>query len=80
MPASFDGLSDKPCSFAIFTDTALNSRNQLEQQSSRPQGPTPPMIFVSSRLPICFISMRVCRLCARSRTRSRKSTRDSEKK
>ena len=43
MPASFDGFSDRPCSLAIFTDTELNSRSQLEQQSSRPHGPTPPM-------------------------------------
>ena len=72
MPESLDGFSDSPCSFAIFTDTAWNSRSQVEQQSSRPHGPTPPTSLASSRAPICFISIRVWRLCARSRTSSRK--------
>jgi hypothetical protein len=73
MPASFDGFSDRLCSFAILTDTDWNSCSHDEQQSSRPHGPTPPVTFVSSRAPICFVSTRVWSAVARSRPSARRS-------
>jgi hypothetical protein len=73
-PASFAGLSERPCAFTIFTDTAWNSFSHDEQQSSRPHTPTPPATRASSRAPICFTSMRVPIAVPSSRARSRSST------
>ena len=74
-PLILMGLSDRFCSFAILMDTGWKSPRNVPQQIGRPQGPSPPSIFASSRTPICRSSMRVLNTPAKSLTRLRKSTR-----
>src|SRR3972149_6804195 len=57
-PESFAGLSASPWSLAILTVIGSKSERWEEQQSSLPQGPTPPPILPSSRTPTWRISMR----------------------
>jgi len=57
--------------------TGDRSVSQVEQQNSRPHRPSPPRRAVSSRAPIWRRSMRVRSRVPRSRTRLRKSTRES---
>ena len=54
-----------------------NNNNNRQQQNGRPQIPSPPNIFDSSRTPICLSSIRVRKIPARSLTSSRKSIRPS---
>ena len=68
------GFRGRLCSLAIFIDTGAKSLIKDEQQSSRPQQPRPPIIFVSWRTPIWRISTLVRNSWTRSLTSSRKST------
>ena len=63
--------------FAILMETGIKPSKNCEQQKGRPQMPSPPIIFASSRTPICRSSIRARNTLARSRTSSRKSTRPS---
>src|SRR5712664_1838282 len=80
LPRSRLSVSGMSWAFAIFTEIGSNLRRCDEQQSWRPQGPMPSSSLVVSRAPICRISIRAWNSRARSRTRSRKSTRSSELK
>ena len=71
------GLSESFWSFATPRFTGRKSGSHEAEQYSRPQRPTPERRFASSRTPICFNSIRVRNMAARSRTRPRKSTRRS---
>jgi hypothetical protein len=74
------GVSARFWCFAILIETGANLGRNVEQQSSRPQVPMPPVILASSRTPTCRSSIRVWSLAASSRTSSRKSMRSSEAK
>ena len=80
IPEILTGFRDTFWSLAMRTLMGAKSVRKVAQHSSRPQQPTPPTIFASSRTPIWRISMRVWNCRARSRTNSRKSTRPSEAK
>ncbi len=76
-PEIFVGFKDKLWSFAILIDTGTKSPKKEEQHNGRPHGPIPPIIFASSRTPICRSSIRVRNTAARSFTNSLKSIRPS---
>ena len=77
MPASFCGLSDMSCIRAALVLTLTKFFIHVAQQSSRPQGPVPPMRPASWRAPICFISIRTWNVSASTLMSWRKSTRSS---
>ena len=77
MPEIFVGERERFCSFAILMETGVKSERNALQHTGRPQEPSPPSIFASSRTPICRSSIRVLNTLARSLTSSRKSTRPS---
>ena len=51
-------IGEMSCCLAAPVDTVWKFFIQVEQQSSRPQGPIPPMRPASCRAPICRISTR----------------------
>ena len=52
VPLILTGLSESPCSFAIFIDTGWKSPINVLQQNGLPHMPRPPSIFDPSRTPI----------------------------
>src|SRR5437879_10053127 len=76
-PVSFDWFSGRSCSLAMRIEMFENLSSHDEQQSSRPQVPTPVITFVSSRAPIRRNSMRVPKCAARAEFSSLRSGRSS---
>ena len=76
-PASFCGLSEMSWKRAALVETLTKFCIHDEQHSGRPQGPMPPMRPASWRAPICFISMRILKVSAKTLINWRKSTRAS---
>ena len=55
-----EGEREIPCSFAIRIEIGLNSVRNIEQHLfSNPHAPIPPIIFATSRGPICRRSTRI---------------------
>ena len=53
IPVISEGARDIPCSLAILIEIGMNSvMNSVQQRTSRPQAPIPPMILAESRGPI----------------------------
>ena len=74
-PDSREGFRLKFCRLAVLIEIGWNPCSHVVQQRGRPQVPYPPNSLASSRAPIWRISIRQRNCPARSRTRSRKSTR-----
>ena len=68
IPEILDGLSDRFWFLAILIVTGWKHLRKVEQHRVSPQGPIPPRILVSSRGPICRISIRTGCFMARSET------------
>ena len=66
-------FSERFCSFAIFIETESKSFKKLQQHSSLPQTPFPPILFTWSLTPICLNSILVLYTAAKSFTKSLKS-------
>jgi hypothetical protein len=80
IPETFLGLRVRPWSLTMRMATGSKSLRKVEQQSSRPQLPMPPMMPAPLRALIWFISTRRprrSRARVRLRTRLRKSMRPS---
>ena len=69
------GFSGRSWSLAIRTDTGSKSTRNVEQHSSRPHEPMPPVSRASSRAESWRSLTRPFSVADRSRTRARKSTR-----
>ncbi len=79
-PEIFIGFAGRSWSRAIRTVTGSKSLRKVEQQVSRPHGPTPPCTRASSRAESWVSTTLASRVFARSRTSWRKSTRPGEVK
>ena len=74
---SFEEMKQDLRNHTIEVLTLLKFFTHVQQHSSRPQGPKPPMCPASWRAPICFISMRTWKASANTFMSWRKSTRPS---
>ena len=75
--ATYYFFSSDPLAGEVTYSTDENCVIHVEQHSSRPQGPVPPIRPASWRAPICFISMRTRKDSAYTLMSWRKSTRPS---